>query len=175
MSSGHHHPGGGGQSVHAFERLIKDEDVSKAFWRPYTINRDYDIPYLGGTSSPFGIIYIDRHLPEQVSYEVDGKLKEFDPTPFICEHERFERALMDALKWGYEHAHWGATSWERRQVMRAGLLWTPYKKALSPYIKGTEKEKLKKVPANLDMRPYKAKPVNTALISTMESAMKRRK
>ena len=37
--------------------------------------------------------------------------------------------------------------------MQAGLLWTPYQDAYRPYIKADEHEKLKKVPADLDLTP----------------------
>jgi hypothetical protein len=46
--------------------------------------------------------------------------------------------------------------------------WEPYSKVLEKYIKADEHEKLKKVPADLDLTPYKAEPVNKKLLAHLE-------
>jgi hypothetical protein len=172
MSTGHiHHHGAGGHGFLVVNRLLKNPKVLKEFHSFWEINRDYDLPYLGGTSTKFRRVYFDRHLPEILRYEHDGHKKEFNPTPFLMTHETFERAVMDALGWHYSHAHQAATALEKRQVMEAGLIWGPYQHALEKYIKAAEHEKLKKVPPDLDMRPYNAPPVDESLIAHMEKAM----
>src|SRR5882672_12767220 len=122
VSTGHRHdPGPGGHSMQLVQRLIDDPEVKRHFYKDYTINRDYDLPYLGGYSKDGGTIYIDRHLPDKLTIQADGLIREFNPIPFIVAHERFEKAVMDALGWHYLHAHQAATAYERRQVMASGL------------------------------------------------------
>lgn len=171
MASGHNCQAGPCQSSVTIERLLKNPDVRRLLYRVHDINTDYDLPYLGGYSENGETVYIDRHLPEVLRIEEDGTHKEFNPHQFITMHERFEKAVMDALGWGYEHAHQAATGYERRGVLAAGLPWKGYDKVLRKYIKADEHEKLSKVPANLDMKPYYAPPVNRGLIARMEKVM----
>jgi hypothetical protein len=171
MSSGHDHPDWAGLSSQAIDRLLKNPEVTKNLYRVQDICRDYDLPYLGGYSENGEIVYIDRHLPDELTIEVDGHKKTFDPARFITMHERFEKAVMDACGWAYGHSHQAANGYERRGVLSAGLPWNPYNEALKPFIKADEHEALKKVPANLDMKPYYAPPVDKALIARMEKAM----
>jgi hypothetical protein len=119
MSTGHNCGAGPSQSSLMVERLLKNPEVQKLLYRAQSVNTDYDLPYLGGYSKDGKTIYIDRHLPKQLSYEEDGHQQTFDPHPFITMHERFEKAVMDALGWGYLHAHQGATGYERRGVLAA--------------------------------------------------------
>ena len=103
-------------------------------------------------------IYVDRHLPEKLEYHHDGKQRDYDPRRFLIDHESMEKALIDAFGWRYAHAHEAATAYERRHVLQSGLLWQPYQDAYRPYIKADEHEKLKKVPAELDLTPYEDSP-----------------
>jgi hypothetical protein len=95
MSSGHDHPDWAGLSSQVIDRLLKNPEVTKNLWRVQNIDRDYDLPYLGGYSGNGETIYIDRHLPEELTYENDGQKKSFDPSRFVTMHERFEKAVMD--------------------------------------------------------------------------------
>lgn len=169
MSVGHGHHGMG-VDAHVLEKLISDKEVLKNYHRPYTINRDYDIPYLGGYSKNGNVIYFDRHLPDSISFELDGRKFVYSPIHFIPYHERFEKAVIDALGWGYTAAHEAANAFERRHVMQAGLPWAQYQKSLEPFIKSDEIESIKKIPSDLDMAPYYAPPVNHKLIAKMERA-----
>jgi len=172
MSSGHRHPGGsGGQGKLIIDRILKNPDVQRELYEWWPVDRGYDLPYLGGTSSNERKIYLDRHLPFSLSYEHDGLKKEFNPTEYLCNHEKFERACMDVLGWGYEHAHQAATGYERRSVLAAGLFWQPYQSAVERFVKAAEHESLQKVPPDLDMRPYNSPPPDKALIARMEKAM----
>ncbi len=176
MASGHSFYGSGvgygmGMGRQTLERLMRNPEVMSRLFQPSEVNRDYDIPYLGGISVDAKTVYLDRHLPNQLTLDVDGRRHTFDPAPFICAHERFEKAVMDGVGWEYPHAHEAANGYERRHVILAGLPWRDYQKSLEPFIKADEKEALEKVPGNLEMRPYLAPPVDNALIARMEKAM----
>lgn len=170
MSAGHRHHGATGtQSTLLVNRLEKDPEVRRLLWRHEGVDDTCDLPYLAGYSTDGKTIYIDRHLPDTLSYTHDGKFREYRPRSFLIDHESFEKAVIDALKWRYGHAHEAATGYERRHVMQAGLLWKPYQEAYQPYIKADEHEKLKRVPHDLDLTPYLDDPV---LLSRLKKAMK---
>ncbi len=171
MSSGHRHISGGfGLDSNQLNRLLKNEAVQEHLSRPFSINREYDLPYICGYSNDGLTVYMDRHLPELVKLQLDGKVYEFNPTPTLITHERTEKALIDALGYGYEQAHRVATAAERRlfvQLVGPGL-WPSYQARMDQFAKADEHEKLKKLPKDLDMTPYEAKPVNKALLAHME-------
>ena len=171
MAAGHSHDGAGGQSSQVIDRLLSNPEFVVAYHREYRVDNSHDLPYLGGTSNDAQTIYLDRHLPETLKYEVDGHVTEFRPATFIECHERFERAAMDVMGWGYLHAHAAATGYERRRVVSAGLHWPQYNKVVNKYVKSAEHEKLVKVPSDIDMRPYMVQPVDRKLIAHMEEAM----
>lgn len=171
MASGHSEHSASGQSSQVIDRLLSNPEFMIAYHRECCVDRSHDLPYLGGTSTDAATIYLDRHLPETLKYEIDGHVTEFHPATFIEYHERFERAAMDVMGWGYPHAHAAATGYERRRVISAGLHWPQYNKVVNKYVKSAESEKLVKVPADLDMRPYLTEPVDRKLIASMEDAM----
>ncbi len=172
MSAGDHHQGtNAALSSATVDRILKNPEFQRHLHKHNDLNRDYDLPYLGGYSKDGSTTYLDRHLPETIPYSHQGTKREFDPGQFVRLHEEFEKACIDCLGWGYYHAHHGANGYEKRAVMRAGMLWTPYSKALEPFIKADEHEKLTKIPSNLDMTPYYAPPVDRKLILHMEKAM----
>ena len=153
------------------QKLYNDRAVMDHYYQPWEINRDYDIPYLGGYSVDGKTIYLDRHLPDEITFEQDGRKYKFNPSETIPYHERFEKAVMDTLGWSYSHAHRAANANERRNVLPLGLPWEAYNKSLEPYIKADEHEKLKKCPPDLDMRPYYEPPVDHKLVDHLEKAM----
>lgn len=167
MSAGHGDFDTRGLSAVVINRLLDDPEVKKHFLAPYEVNKAFDLPYLAGYSKDGKTRYIDRHLPELL--ECEGR--KFDPTPHLCDHEGFEKAVMEVLGWAYKHAHEAANGYERRGVMKAGLLWGPYNAALAPYVKSDEHERLERVPPDLDMAPYNAPPVDKRLLAHMKKAM----
>lgn len=174
MSAGHGHDGDidtRGLSAVTINRLLANSEIKSRLYAPHIINREYDLPYLGGYSVDGSTIYLDRHFPLSLVCEYDGHKTEFDPTSHICDHEKIEKAIIDTLGWGYKHAHEAANGYERRGVLKAGLMWDPYNRCLDPYIKADEHEKLKKVPPDLDMTPYYAEPVDKRLLAHMEAVM----
>lgn len=171
MSAGHGDIDTRGLSAVTINRLMDDHEIKARLYSPYTVNRSFDLPYLAGYSKDGKTRYIDRHLPEILAYEEDGQKKEFNPIPHLCDHEGFEKSVMDVLGWNYRHAHEAANGFERRGVLKAGLSWAAYNKALDPFIKFDEHERLEKLPPDLDMAPYNAPPVDKRLLAHMKKAM----
>lgn len=170
MSAGHSLPGHGENtflSQQVINRLGANIEIRKRIYAFYNLDRSHDLPYLGGYSSDGKTIYIDRHFPDQISYELDGYKKTFDATNFIRLHEVVEKALIDCLGWDYWQSHHAANGFERRAALKAGVFWTPYNKALSPFEKADEHEKLKVLPKDLDLTPYYAPPINHKLLDHM--------
>jgi len=116
----------------------------------FSVNREYDIPYVAGYSKSAKIVYIDRHLP--LSLRITGQ--QVNVLPFIIEHERVEKAVLDTMGWDYEDAHKLATYAEHLELKRKGISPGAYERALDPYIKADEHEKIKRVPLDLDFKPY---------------------
>ncbi len=121
----------------------------------YTINREYDLPYLGGYSTDGQTIYLDRHLPGVLK----AGTREFSPDDFIPIHEHVEKSVMDGLGFKYGPAHEIATGVERRHVVAQGINWDQYSAALEPYIKADAVEKIERPPPDLDLRPYQGTPL----------------
>lgn len=168
MSTGHRHVGGRHSSL-LVDRCCKDEEVRRLLHRHEQLDEGHDVPYLAGYSADGKTIYIDRHLPEVLTYHHAGKEREFRPRRFLIDHESMEKALIDAFGWKYAHAHEVATAYERRHVLEAGMPWQPYQDSYRPYIKADEHEKLKKVPKDLDLTPYED---DTKLLHHLQKAMR---
>lgn len=128
-------------SAFMLERAL--EEINKRF---PVVDRDHDIPYLAGYSLDGKTIYIDRHLPTTL----DG----VDVIQFLVLHEAIEKALLDQLQIHYQHAHQIALLAEREAVRVVGLKWSAYDSFMQKYIKEDGNEELKKVPADLDLKPY---------------------
>lgn len=161
MSAGDHR-GDGSKSSPA---VLKRPAVRRALGRPVKINRGYDVPYLAGYSKDGRTIYIDRHLP--ISLKIGAR--DINVTPYLLAHERTEKALIDAAGYDYAAAHEIATGAEHRSLVANRIDPAAYEKALAPYIKGTEKEKIAKAPPELDLTPYRAPPVNAVLLRHLQS------
>jgi hypothetical protein len=119
--------------------------------RGRVINRDYDIPYIAGYSTDGHTVFIDRHLPRTFRW----LLKTVRVEPFLLTHEIVEKALLDELRLHYLHAHQIAIRAERDAVKAAGVSWWAYQRFMKQYEKAIEEESLIKVPASLDLTPYR--------------------
>jgi hypothetical protein len=64
-------------------------------------------------------------------------------------------ALLDELRLHYLHAHQIAQRAERDAVKAAGVSWWAYQRFMKQHEKSIEQEKLIKVPAELDLTPYR--------------------
>jgi len=135
--------------MHSFRehQMLNDPRFKKAYDRPTKIDKTYDIPYVGGYSSDGKTIYFDRHMKEIFN----GK----SIIPFLLVHERTEKSLMNVFGLSYQQAHHIATYVEMHAVEKAGLNWRDYSKHIDTYVKLDAHEQLKRVPKDLDLKPYR--------------------
>ncbi len=175
MSGGHYKrlSGGFGLDAGQLDRLMKNEAVQECMSRPFVIDYKFDCPYIASYSKDWskgGTVYIDRHLPEIINLQQDGRVTEVNARPTLITHEHTEKSLLDALHYTYDQAHRVATAAERRlfvQLYGPGL-WPVYQEKMDQYAKHDEHEKLTKVPSNLDLTPYLAPPVDRKLLAHLE-------
>jgi hypothetical protein len=133
------------------------------------LDRAHDVPYLAGYSVDGKTIYIDRHLPRKMTYK--GRKIEVDR--YLIMHEEVEKTLIDQLGLHYLHAHQIATRAEEAAVRADGILWRDYDRFMQKYVKHIGDEKLTKVPADLDLKPYRDEH-DFDLIKRMRKALTRR-
>ena len=119
--------------------------------RAKTLDRKHDIPYLAGYSNDGKTIYIDRHMPKTMKY--DGR--EIDTDRYLILHEEVEKTLIDQLDLHYLHAHQIASRAEQAAVRAAGIRWRDYDSFMQKNVKHIGDERLQKVPADLDLKPYR--------------------
>ena len=115
------------------------------------LDREHDIPYLAGYSRDGQTIYIDRHMPRTMKL----RGREVDTDRFLILHEEVEKTLIDQLHLHYLHAHQIATRAEEAAVRAAGVLWRDYDRFMQKHVKSIGDERLSKVPADLDLKPYR--------------------
>ena len=128
-------------------------------------DRRYDIPYLAGYSQDGKTIYIDRHLPKIWNYQ--GRRIEVDR--YLILHEEVEKTLIDRLNLHYLHAHQIATRAEAAAIKADKISWRAYDAFMQKYVKKIGDERLTRVPANLDLKPYRDEH-DAELIARMEKA-----
>jgi hypothetical protein len=116
-----------------------------------TVSHDFDIPYIAGYSVDGHTVFIDRHLPRSFRW----LMKYVRVEPFLLTHEIVEKALLDELRLHYLHAHQIAVRAERDAVKAAGISWRGYQRFMKSHEKPIEEEKLIRVPATLDLTPYR--------------------
>jgi hypothetical protein len=131
--------------------LMLDRALDAIVRRVKKLDRDHDIPYLAGYSRDGKTIYIDRHMPKLMKF----RGREIDTDRFLILHEEVEKTLIDQLNLHYLHAHQIATRAEEAAVRAAGILWRDYDRFMQKYVKRIGDERLKKVPADLDLKPYR--------------------
>ena len=132
------------------QRIINSPIFLRALYRPLKITSKFDIPYLAGYNRQGTIIFFDRHFNPYMRW----KGKRIDVRPFITLHEVGENCLLNYFGFNYQQAHHIITHVELAVVKNAGIDTRAYNRFLNPQIKGIHNEKLKKVPKNLDLRPY---------------------
>jgi hypothetical protein len=131
--------------------LMMDRALDAICRRVKKFDRKHDIPYLAGYSLDGKTIYIDRHMPE--SFKFRGRA--IDTDRFLVLHEEVEKTLIDQLGLHYLHAHQIATRAEEAAVRAAGVEWRAYDRFMQKYVKRIGDERLKKVPKDLDLKPYR--------------------
>jgi hypothetical protein len=130
---------------------MMDRALDAVVRRAKRIDRKHDIPYLAGYSQDGKTIYIDRHMPKTMKYAG----REVDTDRYLILHEEVEKTLIDQLNLHYLHAHQIATRAEQAAVRAAGIRWHDYDGFMQKYVKRIGDERLSKVPADLDLRPYR--------------------
>jgi hypothetical protein len=131
--------------------LMMERALDAVIRRAKRIDRKHDIPYLAGYSQDGKTIYIDRHMPKAMTYAG----REIDTDRYLILHEEVEKALIDQLNLHYLHAHQIATRAEQAAVRAAGVRWRDYDRFMQKYVKRIGDERLSKVPADLDLKPYR--------------------
>ena len=131
--------------------LMMDRALDAVVRRVKHLDRKHDIPYLAGYSLDGNTIYIDRHMPK--SFKFRGRVIETDR--FLLLHEEVEKTLIDRLGLHYLHAHQIATRAEQAAVRAAGISWRAYDRFMQKNVKRDGDERLSKVPADLDTKPYR--------------------
>jgi hypothetical protein len=131
--------------------LMLDRTLDAILRRIGKLDREHDVPYLAGYSHDGKTIYIDRHLPHSFTYR--GKSVAVDR--YLILHEEVEKTLIDQLDLHYLHAHQIATRAEEAAVRADRISWRAYDRFMQKYVKSIGDERLKKVPADLDLKPYR--------------------
>src|SRR5712672_788789 len=131
--------------------LMLDRALDAIVRRVKKLDRAHDIPYLAGYSQDGKTIYIDRHMPKTMKF----RGREVDTDRFLILHEEVEKTLIDQLDLHYLHAHQIATRAEEAAVRAAGIAWRDYDRFMQKYVKRIGDERLTKVPADLDLKPYR--------------------
>ena len=131
--------------------LMLDRALDAIVRRVKNLDRNHDIPYLAGYSNDGKTIYIDRHMPRSMKF----RGREVNTDRFLLLHEEVEKTLIDQLNLHYLHAHQIATRAEEAAVRAAGVGWREYDRFMQKYVKTIGDEWLIKVPADLDLKPYR--------------------
>jgi hypothetical protein len=131
--------------------LMLDRALDAILRRVKKLDRDHDIPYLAGYSQDGKTIYIDRHLPKSFTF----RGRTIDVDRFLILHEEVEKTLIDQLGLHYLHAHQIATRAEEAAVHAQKITWKAYDRFMQKYVKAIGDERLSKVPADLDLKPYR--------------------
>src|SRR5262244_3361849 len=131
--------------------LMMDRALDAIVRRVKNLDRKHDIPYLAGYSQDGKTIYIDRHMPRSFRY----RGRDIDTDRFLILHEEVEKTLIDQLGLHYLHAHQIASRAEQAAVRAAGIRWRDYDRFMQQYVKRIGDERLTKVPADLDLKPYR--------------------
>lgn len=155
MSSNSCHPNAPHEKLKApdwyISALMMDRALDAILRRVKKLDREHDIPYLAGYSRDSKTIYIDRHLPKSFTFR--GRTIEVDR--FLILHEEVEKTLIDQLDLHYLHAHQIATRAEEAAVNAQRVTWKAYDRFMQKYVKSIGDERLQKVPADLDLKPYR--------------------
>jgi hypothetical protein len=131
--------------------LMMDRALDAVVRRVKKLDRKHDIPYLAGYSLDGKTIYIDRHMPKFLKL----RDRSIDTDRFLILHEEVEKTLIDQLGLHYLHAHQIATRAEEAAVRAANVEWHAYDRFMQKYVKRIGDERLKKVPKDLDLKPYR--------------------
>src|SRR5215469_16853152 len=131
--------------------LMMDRALDAVVRRVKKLDRKHDVPYLAGYSKDGKTIYIDHRMPPSFRYAG----KEINTDRYLILHEEVEKTLIDQLNLHYLHAHQIASHAEQAAVRAAGIRWRDYDRFMQSNVKSIGDERLTKVPADLDLKPYR--------------------
>ena len=120
----------------------------------YQINKDYDIPYVGGYSRDGKIIYIDKNLPETF---ITSTGEEHSLHYFLTIHEITEVGLMQTDEYSFNEAHKIAVEIEVASLFKNNVPVDEYYGHIFKYTQAAiskYKSGMSTLPIDLDMRPY---------------------
>ena len=146
--------------------LMMERALDAVVRRVENLDREHDIPYLAGYSRDGKTIYIDRHMPKAFRY----RGRDIETDRFLILHEEVEKTLIDQLDLHYLHAHQIATRAEQAAVRAAEIEWRAYDRFMQKHVKTIGDERLTKVPADLDEKPYRDEH-DTDLLARMNAAI----
>jgi hypothetical protein len=150
------------------ERISHEAWFMAGMRLPFDVDHDHDIPYVGGSSIDGRRIYVDRHFPRRIAVGP----RSIDVWPGLIRHEQVEGVLLRSGRFEYAHAHHIANAAEDRVYRALGLDPARTDRAYGRYIRSEGIEALTRVPADLNMIPYLAPPVDRRLVRRMHAAMK---
>ena len=104
------------------------------------------------------------------SFRYDGR--DINTDRYLILHEEVEKTLIGQLNLHYLHAHQIAIRAEQAAVRAAGVRWRDYDRFMQKYVKRIGDERLTKVPADLDLKPYRDEHDND-LVQRMLSSIAR--
>lgn len=123
-----------------------DRALDAILRRVRNLDRDHDIPYLAGYSQDGKTIYIDRHMPRTMK----SRGREIGSDRFLILHEEVEKTLIDQLGLHYcMHIRLRPARRKLPSVLPASS------GAMQKHVKTIGDERLTKVPADLDLKPYR--------------------
>ena len=146
-------------------RLMMERAVDAVMRRVGKLDREHDIPYLAGYSVDGKTIYIDRDMP--TGFDLNGRRVETDP--FLILHEEVEKTMIAQLGLHYQHAHQIATRAEQAAVRAVGLPWKAYDHFMQVNVTKIGAKTLAKVPADLDLKPYRDEHDHDILVRMAEA------
>lgn len=145
------------------------EQAVEAILKRVRLDRAHDIPYLAGYSQNGKTIYIDRHIPRSLV----SRGRRHDIIRFLVLHEAVEKTLLMQLGLHYQHAHQIALRAEQAAVRAHGIPWRDYDRFMQRYIKDVGDNELEKLPADLDIKPYRDEH-DSETLKRMRAAMPRK-
>lgn len=147
------------RQMKVLQEFLADPKVAQYLEQPFTVDDQHDIPDLAGYSTDGRTIFIDRHLAEDKP-EIAGAPYDQWSQALVGKmgHEHVEKAALN-IGHRYEGAHEDyATPAEHLVLIRLGIDPAEYEKALRPYIKRAELERVEQPPPDLDISPYAEDP-----------------
>lgn len=134
-----------------FSKKAVEQFTAERF-KSVTINREYEVPYTAGYSKDGKTIYIDRHVPDTISY----RGKKCDIIKPLVMHETTEISLESKPYFdSYELSHETATMAEFALVRAMGFDVVEYNKQVNEIVKRVySRAKYESIPPDLDLEPY---------------------